>query len=574
MRKYLLLFLSVSCLVTGCVNDDNGDNHGFPLSIGSVSLNGLVTRSSTLLATSGATISVSALSSGAVSATSQYTYTSGAWSAASDSPGLAPLAGTALCAYYPYSASITDKAAIPLTSASNVSTNDLSYGYATSVSSAGISHATFALQHAYTQLTFSFACTADYTGSKAIGEISISNSGIASSGSLNITQTSAVYTKVLSDVIFNAGITDISATPKASVLMVPTDVLSGDLSIVIKVGTEYKLLTLPVTYFADSKLEAGTNYQISVNLNSTSGNNNISLGSSAVQTTDWVTGTAANNTLLWDINPLQVQLESNCYIVVPSTTIYIPVSRASTANPTNFSPSDVFTTGLLWSDISADHVTVTSAGLYVKVTAGSTPGNSVVYAKNSSGNIVWSWHIWVTDYVPGSGILYNSRYWLDRNLGAIASGTGPTAYGLYYQWGRKDPFPGSDITTYGSDLPIFTTVGPVSTITAITNPAKFYQCNDYPSDWSSSPDDTYWSITKTVYDPCPTGWRVPDSSFFDGVSVFTNRTLAGFWYPDGTSNCVSSNGFWWSSNADCLTEYGHVGGSSRAYAYSVRCVHE
>lgn len=640
MRRYLLLCLSVSFLATGCVNDDNSDNYSFPLNIGSVSLNGLVTRSSTLLASEGATVSVSALSSGAVSATSQYTYTSGAWSAASGSPGLAPLAGTALCAYYPYSASITNKAAIPLTSASNVSTNDLSYGYATSVSDAasGTSRATFVLQHAYAQLTFSFAGGTGYAGSTVIGDVSICNPGIASSGSLNITQTPAVYTKVLSGVTFNAGITSIptTGTREASVLMVPTDALSGDLNIVIKVGSEYKLLTLPVTYFANSKLEAGTNYQISVNLNAANGN--ISLGSTAVKTIDWVTGTAANNAVICDAGD---QPESNCYIVAPSTTIYIPVSRASTANPTNFSLSDAFTTGLLWSDISVDHITVTSVDRYIKVTAGSTPGNSVVYAKNSSGNIVWSWHIWVTGYNPKTtNVQYNNLTWMDRNLGATTNAKALLAtYGLLYQWGRKDPFPGSAgitgviaKTIYG--YTVVNSIGATAT-EAITNdsyvrrfsignspvPAAnaFNYSVQYPlvffTSWAGSSATATagttvtggiysWNGsdgTKTIYDPCPAGWRVPVNGSWENLSTSNliwspsdyGRTYStpSFFYPtsggrmndSGSLGYIGQCGFYWSAstyydNAYSFTfDNGKVTPSnngSRAYGLAVRCVHE
>ena len=78
VKKDITLLLPV-LLIMGCSdNFSNVTTNGYPLSVSSVSLNGVQTRSTTSLATEGSTISVSTLNSGVVSATSQYTYTSGA----------------------------------------------------------------------------------------------------------------------------------------------------------------------------------------------------------------------------------------------------------------------------------------------------------------------------------------------------------------------------------------------------------------------------------------------------------------------------------------------------------------
>ena len=42
---------------------------------------------------------------------------------------------------------------------------------------------------------------------------------------------------------------------------------------------------------------------------------------------------------------------------------------------------------------------INSARIHVKVPV-TNGGNAVIAAKNSSGTIVWSWHIWISDYVP------------------------------------------------------------------------------------------------------------------------------------------------------------------------------
>ena len=75
-------------------------------------------------------------------------------------------------------------------------------------------------------------------------------------------------------------------------------------------------------------------------------------------------------------------------------------------------------------------------------------GNAVVVARDDYGTILWSWHIWLTSeypeeqaYANGAGVM------MDRNLGALSTEKGdPKGFGLLYQWGRKDPFPGSATT--------------------------------------------------------------------------------------------------------------------------------
>ena len=95
-------------------------------------------------------------------------------------------------------------------------------------------------------------------------------------------------------------------------------------------------------------------------------------------------------------------------------------------------------------------------------------GNAVIAAKNSSSTILWSWHIWFTDHPKGQTYYSNAGTMMDRNLGATSATPGDVgAHGLLYQWGRKDPFLGS----------------------------------------SSISDEVE---AKSIYDPCPAGWRVPD----------------------------------------------------------------
>ena len=255
-------------------------------------------------------------------------------------------------------------------------------------------------------------------------------------------------------------------------------------------------------------------------------------------------------------------------------------------------------------------------------------GNAVISAKDASDNILWSWHIWVCkDYNPiSTGQVYynNAGTMMDRNLGATSALPGEVgSLGLLYQWGRKDPFlSGNSISSSTQAASTFSWPSPVSSTSsngtinyAVKNPTTFIIRNTKNYDWcytgDSSSDDNRWQSSKTIYDPCPPGWRVPDggengvwSTAVEGSGEFSypwNSTNMGMnfsgkfgnalsiWYPAAgymydvygnlqyVGNCVS----WWSCTSDgyCsgileLSNMGTVSPShiqSRAYGYSVRC---
>ena len=211
---------------------------------------------------------------------------------------------------------------------------------------------------------------------------------------------------------------------------------------------------------------------------------------------------------------------------------------------------------------------------------------------------LWSWHVWVTDYRPDGtkdyGLGENSyaavdggqvhtygtkfmaavkavkptrnRVIMDRNLGATktyytapASGdnTADQAFGLFYQWGRKDPFPRAQGSTIDANtgrstmIPIYgpdgktvlsedgtgykkvdiTTGGVISENNslayAVAHPLSFlYQAVEFP-DWYAPNrehrNNALWGdgTAKSVYDPCPEGWRIAP---VDTWSDFTRTT--------------------------------------------------
>lgn len=77
---------------------------------------------------------------------------------------------------------------------------------------------------------------------------------------------------------------------------------------------------------------------------------------------------------------------------------------------------------------------------YICFETGAIEGNALVALCSGDGEILWSWHIWVTDS-PIEHSSANGLEWMDRNLGALSNDSGDIANrGMLYQWGRKDPF--------------------------------------------------------------------------------------------------------------------------------------
>lgn len=166
-------------------------------------------------------------------------------------------------------------------------------------------------------------------------------------------------------------------------------------------------------------------------------------------------------------------------------------------------------------------------------------GNAVIAARNMSGEIVWSWHVWMTDQ-PQEQVYYNDAgTMMDRNLGATSATPGDVgALGLLYQWGRKDPFLGS--SSISDNVEAESTISWPSAVEsdasngtisyATQHPTSFITRNSSNRDWyytgGSNTDNTRWQSIKTINDPCPAGWRVPDGGS-DGVWA-----KAGF--PSGT----------------------------------------
>lgn len=162
---------------------------------------------------------------------------------------------------------------------------------------------------------------------------------------------------------------------------------------------------------------------------------------------------------------------------------------------------------------------------YISFIASDKEGNALIAAYNSSNEIVWSWHIWMTDqpqehqYVNSSGLVVGTM--MDRNLGATSAtpSDGVATYGLFYQWGRKDPFMGACVMTgYEQNGKAASTgtwtfnanTDQTGTIEfSIKNPTSFLGKSLSTDGWCWENQGELWAETKTIYDPSPYGWKIP-----------------------------------------------------------------
>lgn len=253
-------------------------------------------------------------------------------------------------------------------------------------------------------------------------------------------------------------------------------------------------------------------------------------------------------------------------------------------------------------------------------------------ADNTYGDILWSWHLWITDYVPDNApayttsvatnrqyyltnidyqgvrnyvsgtypnIVYNktntmakwgnvqhyydyrnfftntssiwnsgiyaSKWIMDRNLGAQSPNNTDIedpidGFGLYYQYGRKDPFPyvdtshklykinGSTVVTLPTPQP-----GNVTMNVGVNNPTIVYHYSHGGghNSWTSSRNNRAWysPVTisdnkKTIYDPCPDGWQLPTSDIVACVNYYNSSAdiSKGVANVDVTRGTYSSSG--------------------------------
>ena len=217
-----------------------------------------------------------------------------------------------------------------------------------------------------------------------------------------------------------------------------------------------------------------------------------------------------------------------------------------------------------------------------EVKASDIKNGNVVIAVTKGSTVVWSWHLWFINDDALNTIpcwnYQNKRYdftqeplgmkytaWVGTSYasprsvkvkvvqsygqglpmmpkeGVITITQKPNVisregFTTFYQFGRKDAFPGTDGNLEGT---FNKNAGDNMSIpNSIQHPENIYI---YGPSWSKAPPAGYsyynlWSInntttgfndnhiTKTIYDPCPAGYKLPASNAFTGFSKTGNNT--------------------------------------------------
>lgn len=308
---------------------------------------------------------------------------------------------------------------------------------------------------------------------------------------------------------------------------------------------------------------------------------------------------------------------ANCYIVNAPGTYRLPLvygnaikngntNLDSGIGETNFIPSAKSAEGvvdpwipevaeaiILWQDVQTamiSNAAITSDNKYMTFSVDKNTiqqGNAVVAVRDASQNILWSWHIWVTDFKPGDDNLIpvkqpdvtttynampytlgycagpNPEYYPARDVTITFTqdGTGEQKEFVirqqyyekainnntpFYQWGRKDPFPAATdkqeeaerskiYKTLGKNDYIknciyaggmdFTTANSVNSIAAsILNPLTF-----------STDNDKFWYGSNEIISSL---WGNVDDSSLPQKTIYD---------PSPVGYCVPPELFFWKS---------------------------
>ncbi|MFR9588471.1 MAG: hypothetical protein SNF86_03545 [Rikenellaceae bacterium] len=280
---------------------------------------------------------------------------------------------------------------------------------------------------------------------------------------------------------------------------------------------------------------------------------------------------------------------------------------------------------VLWNDygVNADiSVEPTFDKNRIVVTTNGIAEANIVVGVRKGGTIVWSWHIWITDYNPdliaeknsvGAPYVYSASgangelhrydgamsnvFVMDRNIGARSEndysnmGQSDVPVGtLYYQFGRKDPFVGIGnkngflATSSTPWNPLNDNVGSAVTVRrAVESPMTYFSnvtswSNDALSIdylWNDA-QKNYRSNAKSIFDPSPAGWRIPSGDLWsdfngatllwDYVAKVSTYAKSGAKYPavgyrgygGGLLTYVGALGNYWSSTPASVTNGMHL----------------
>ena len=245
---------------------------------------------------------------------------------------------------------------------------------------------------------------------------------------------------------------------------------------------------------------------------------------------------------------------------------------------------------LVWADesglVETSSIGVNNSYLFFRVPKDKIKNGNAVIAATKGGVVVWSWHLWFTEanvlkttkvtnfqkkdynftnetlgwkYTKWETTTYSaprkvkvkvrqleknggnykeSTITITQNNGALREG-----YNTLYQFGRKDAFPGTDdlegtfTKDSGNNMSIQNSIQHPGTF--YTQGSGWYSVYNQYNLWSMDNTVTDFNdnaVVKTIYDPCPAGFKMPASNAFTGFTTTGGKTK--------TESQFNINGAW------------------------------
>ena len=237
-------------------------------------------------------------------------------------------------------------------------------------------------------------------------------------------------------------------------------------------------------------------------------------------------------------------------------------------------------------DPSGFSYTVDEDNYTVTVTNHGAHAGAPVLLMKKDGKVLWGWSFWniAADGTRLTTITHNnaSKFLANMDLGQPTTnlsawvghgndaGTAPDPLWRMiwkFQWGRSLPlfwnsYPSLSIPGVSSgNVPAVQ--GPLSLAEALAHPcalivsAQGTGSGNALLDWLDNPDGNLWgglststtfNAAKTIYDPCPKGWRVPDRhglSYFRNNSTWAAVNTAGYMGYTSNGNPFITSGMWY-----------------------------
>ena len=231
-------------------------------------------------------------------------------------------------------------------------------------------------------------------------------------------------------------------------------------------------------------------------------------------------------------------------------------------------------------------------GGYVTFTTGRMEGNALIAVKDVKGNVLWSWHIWVCDdevtshdHINPAGEVVAQI--MDRNLGAMNNNPMDVGNrGMFYQWGRKDPFmpsrspyrsnlesgnvaecnepnwevgDGSATWVIGRDFVAKNlSDAPGNIPLSVANPTCFIFPYGNASHWFTTSNDeqtrnsSLWSAdVKTIFDPCPVGYKMPGRNLYGIANQDNVNSYKVGGRPEEYDEKGENPDYEWNAEKDC-----------------------